>query len=118
VERAGPLWAGNLWDAALLDRLLADERPLATASELRRSLALWRLEADAPPLFFDLHAAPAALGRRGDGPAAPLPPIPTLDAVRGRLEARGHACVRTHFAKVGIRTDAPAPLVLALLSYR
>lgn len=110
VERAGPLWTGSLWDAALLDRMLGDRRPLARGPEPKRSLALWRQEADAPPLFYEVHAAASHLrhvGQRGQ--------IPSLDRLCDQLTGRRFTCARTHFSTAGIRTDAPAAVVLELL---
>ncbi|MBI3972541.1 MAG: hypothetical protein HY332_14775 [Chloroflexi bacterium] len=107
---AGPLWTGCLWDPDLLRRLLllADDRPLATGSEVRAALAGWLAEAAAPPLFYDLHAAAAHCG------AVAMPP---LETVRQRLAVFGHLAVRTHFPRTGIKTDAGARQVLDLLQH-
>ena len=93
---------------ALLRRLLvlAVDRPLGAGGEVRSALAGWLAEADAPPLFYDLHAAAAHCG---------APVMPRLEAARQRLAALGHVAVRTHFAKTGIKTDAGARQILELI---
>jgi tRNA (guanine26-N2/guanine27-N2)-dimethyltransferase len=106
VALAGPLWTGNLWVTEVLQRMLDDDRPLAAGTAVRQALCGWLGEVSAPPLFYDLHAAASFIG----GPVRP-PPIGSLAE---RLAERGYCCVRTHFAKVGIRTDADAALVLEL----
>lgn len=98
---AGPLWTGELWDAAVLDRML--EAAPRLAFRVEAALEGWRAEAGAPPLYFDMHAA----ARRCGGSA------PSIGTMRERLRAHGHDAVRTHLAKVGIKTGAPAELVLA-----
>jgi tRNA (guanine26-N2/guanine27-N2)-dimethyltransferase len=103
---AGPLWTGRLWDPALLRRLLADVdagRPLATGARVRAALVGWLAEAEAPPLFYDLHAAAGHTGAAA---------VPALEAVRRDLGALGHRSARTHFAPAGVKTDAPAALLL------
>ena len=69
---------------------------------MRAALAGWLAEAEAPPLLYDLHAAAYA----GTGS------VPRLEAVRRDLAALGHASERTHFAPAGLKTDAPAALLL------
>ena len=93
---AGPLWAGPLWDRPLVERMLADRRPLAAGTEVRAALAGWLEEAAGPPLLYDVHAAARRLGISA----------PRLGALLGRLRGEGFVAVRTHLAKVGIRTDA------------
>ncbi|HEX2186873.1 MAG TPA: hypothetical protein VHN78_15355 [Chloroflexota bacterium] len=107
---AGPLWTGSLWDTGLLRRMVADERPLATQQEVRGALQGWLEEADAPPLYYDLHAAAGHLARLGRGGK-----LPRLDTVQERLVKGGFRSVRTHFARVGLKTDAPAPVFLDLV---
>jgi tRNA (guanine26-N2/guanine27-N2)-dimethyltransferase len=106
VRIAGPLWIGRLWDVVLLRRLLADERPLGAGKQVRAALAGWLEEAESPALFYDLHAA-----ARHVGGAA----VTRLDAIHQRLAAMGHPAVRTHFAKVGIKTTASAQQILDLV---
>lgn len=95
---AGPLWAGPLWDRGLVERMLADPRPLAAAAEVGRALRGWLEEAAGPPLFYDVHAAAARLGASA----------PRLDRLLERLRSSGFQAARTHFARSGVRTDAPA----------
>lgn len=106
VRTAGPLWTGTLWDSTLLQRMLADERPLAVQKDVRSALKGWLQEADGPPLLYDIHAAAAHLGRGAR--------VLRLETLQQQLAARGFRSVRTHFAKVGIKTDAGARLVLEL----
>ena len=101
VELAGPLWTGPLVDAdaarAMLSRADAGH-PLARPDDARRLLALLAQEAEAPPLFHDLHEAGS---RAGVG-------SPPMQAVLDELRARGHGAWPVHFNRLAVRTHASA----------
>jgi tRNA (guanine26-N2/guanine27-N2)-dimethyltransferase len=98
----GPLWAGPLHDGDLLRQMkLADHLP----AEMGRLLELWRVEADAPPLFFTTDM----VGRR-----LRISPPPLRRALQALREG-GYQAVPTSLHPKGVRTDAPWEEVLSLL---
>lgn len=105
IRLAGPLWTGALWDAPILEQMLADGRALAQAKDVRAALKGWLQESSGPPLFYDIHAAVQHLGCA----------IPNFEELQHQLALRGFRSVRTHFAKTGLKTDADARLVLELI---
>lgn len=105
LHPAGPLWAGGLWDPVVLEQMSAEQRPLALEKGVKTALARWLQESDAPPLFYDVHAAAIRMG------CSP----PNFEDLQQALWSRGFSGVRTHFAKVGLKTNADARLVLELI---
>jgi tRNA (guanine26-N2/guanine27-N2)-dimethyltransferase len=104
---AGPLWIGDLQDAALLARVEPPDWIDQRGGTLRRFLASAREEAGLPPFFFSLDEA----ARRARG----SPPT-TLRAVEA-LRAHGFAAGPTHFHPKGVKTTAsPAELDEVLAS--
>ena len=101
---AGPLWTGELYDRALLERVLAAHRarmdkgpPFARPERLNRLLQAMDEEAGMAPFFYELDAV--VRGSR-TGP-------PGLSRMLEALRGAGYRASRTHFCPTGFRTDAP-----------
>jgi tRNA (guanine26-N2/guanine27-N2)-dimethyltransferase len=105
IRPAGPLWTGALWEPAILERMLADRRALALEKDVRAALTGWLRESSGPPLFYDIHAAAQRLGCK----------TPNVEELQQKLSVRGFRSARTHFAKIGLKTDTDARLVLELV---
>jgi tRNA (guanine26-N2/guanine27-N2)-dimethyltransferase len=101
ANASGPMWAGPLWDAALLQDMDAQRagRTLADAREAEKDLALWAAEARIGGLPFDVHIVTEL-----EGLAEP----PPIDAVLAALQAMGHPAARSHHSGRLVRTPAPA----------
>ena len=99
AARAGPLWTGALVDGDAIDAMVAkaDAFPLAHA-DAPRLLDLLAQEADAPPLFYDIHEA-GSRARVGS---------PPTEAVLEALRASGHGAWPVHFNGLAVRTNASA----------
>lgn len=106
AQASGPLWAGPLWDAALLERMasLREDRALARPRAVERDLATWRAEAGAGGLPHDTHVLAERLG---------IPEGAPVEAVIAALKDVGHAASRCHHGGTLVRTPAPAKDVLA-----
>ncbi len=102
---AGPLWAGSLHEATLLDAMAAaaEGQTLARSKETLELLALLRQEADAPPFW----VVPDLLQKQLGQP-------PRRDVLIERLQKAGLRATRTHLDPQGVRTDASLAQLKAL----
>lgn len=99
VETAGPLWTGPLVAKEVADAMLARAADFPFADDdAPRLLDLLAQEAEAPPLFFDLHE----LGRRARVSS------PRTQAVVEALHEAGHGVWPVHFNRLALRTTASA----------
>lgn len=106
VDSAGPVWTGPLVDKDAIGAMLsrAEDFPLAHADSARL-LDLLAQEADAPPLFYDLHEM-GSRARVGS---------PRTEAVLDALRASGHKVAPVHFNGLAVRTDASAREMLDIV---
>lgn len=104
----GPLWGGPLHDKDLIDKLgqrleahpQLDERPLTRFFDRAGP------ESDAPPLYYEIGEL-ARVARCGP---------PRLDVLLDALHAAGFQAARSHASDTGIKTDAPRPRLVALIT--
>lgn len=94
IEIAGPIWAGNLWDAKLAALICRNNKDSGSAAFLRTISE----EAKISSLgFYDTHAFSSRLGIH----------VPKIESVISSLKKRGFMASRTHFTGNGVRTNAP-----------
>ena len=100
---AGPMWLGPMHDGDVLDTLHRDE---ALNSRPRHSkiVDLWREEVDLPPLLVSADRLASRLGMS----------TPRLSRVLDALRSQGHRAGRSHTNPVGIKTDAPMEVLVAV----
>lgn len=96
LSYAGPLWTGHLFDAKFLKTLNPDDGTFGTHRKLTKMLALWREEAEAPALFYEITELASKFK---------LSP-PKMEKVLNSLKEEGYIATRTHFSPQGFRTDA------------
>jgi len=103
MKVAGPLWLGKLSDAAFCERMetkaLLKRRLDARA---KRIISLVKAEADAPATYFVIDKISDKLGLT----------VPSREKVMKRLVQEGFNVWPTHFHPCGIKTDAPADIVV------
>ena len=106
VDSAGPAWTGPLTDKTTADAMLAKAGGFPLAHEdSPRLLDLLAQESDAPPLFYDIHEM-GSRARVGS---------PRSEALHEALRANGFSVAPVHFNRLGIRTNAKAKDVLAIV---
>jgi len=99
---AGPLWAGELFDADLLDSMIEFEN--SSEMEISKDLHAWRAESGGPAYHRDV----AELSRRFKTSQ------PRMERLLAALKESGHFAERTSFTPTGIRTDATTEELRAL----
>ncbi len=102
LRAAGPLWVGELHDAAFLDS--ASEVP--TSSKKHVSLfARAKEELGLPPYYFKIPFFTDSLG---------IPSVSPTD-LAARLSGNGFRCTRSSVDSQGVKTDASVKDVLSAL---
>lgn len=102
VRSAGPVWTGQLGDAATTEAMLARADGFAFASPASRPLLeILAEEAHGPIVPFDLHEAGSRL-KRGS---------PRTRDVVAKLAELGYRVAPVHHERLAIRTDAPSKVV-------
>ena len=104
LKASGPLWLGDLHEAAFLDSCLA----VASSGPAKKySLLLGRAKAEIgfPPFYFRIPSLTDGLGIASVSPTE----------LSGRLVANGFRCVRSSVDGQGIKTDATIREVLSAL---
>jgi tRNA (guanine26-N2/guanine27-N2)-dimethyltransferase len=99
---AGPLWAGKLYEKAVLVRMLQN---CAEFGRVQKMLSLWFQEAEAPALFFDT----VAICKRY---RMPQPKVSTL---LKKLAEKGIFATPTHFSPTAVKTSATLADVCAAM---
>jgi len=103
LKAAGPLWLGGLAEEDFCERI---EKEAASRVEINgqigRILSLIKKEAAAPATYFVVDKICDKLGL----------PSPPLGKVMERLAEEGFKVSATHFSTRGIKTDAPARVVV------
>ena len=106
VDSAGPVWMGPLVDKEVAAAMLAKAGESTFAhAETPRLLDLLAQEAEAPPLFYDLHEM-GSRARVGS---------PATEPVLEALRASGHGAWPVHFHKLAVRTNASAREMLDIV---
>lgn len=101
------MWVGNLFNAELC-KLMEEEveqRPFRLSDRIKRILALTRTESDALVSYYVIDKLCDALSL----------PVPPAKRVVEALRKEGFQAYRTHFNYKGIRSDAPASKISAIL---
>lgn len=86
---AGPLWIGKLFDERFLRKLEAKDY-FGTKKRIIKMLELWRNEADAPALYYEVNNIAKMVK------TSPLPMAKILKSL---------SCSRTHFSPTAFKTD-------------
>ncbi len=108
LVHAGPLFLGELWSPALLERMLglSAERGYRKSREIDKILRTILSESAIPAYaYYDLHK----LAKKNRGR------IMGMEEALSALWKAGFAASRTHFCPTAIRTDAPHEKVLEAL---
>ena len=94
----GPMWLGELADAAFCDEMLArsDGSALSSDRRLMRLIRLVRGEVGLKPAFYNMDMLCSRVG------VASLP----MDDILSALSGAGFEAARTHFDGRGVKTDA------------
>jgi tRNA (guanine26-N2/guanine27-N2)-dimethyltransferase len=98
TDYAGPLWLGELHDKKFLGKMLKlnEKRDYDHRDEIRKTLRLMIGECGMPAFYYDIHLAGKRLKKSS----------PKMDALLAALKKKGFSAARTHFAELGIKTDA------------
>jgi tRNA (guanine26-N2/guanine27-N2)-dimethyltransferase len=102
LKAAGPLWLGRLSDREFCDGMGRSAGRAGLDGHARRILALVNGEVDAPVTYFVIDKITDKLGL----------PSPPVGRVIEELTQQGFQVWRTHFNTRGIKTDAPARIVV------
>lgn len=90
---AGPLWTGQLWDAALAKRVTALAQPTGMK---KLAQTLYNEAMNRAVGFYDIHALAGEWGVD----------TPSFESLIAALKKKGHPATRTHFSPSGLRTSA------------
>jgi len=104
LKAAGPLWIGRLADRAFCNRVEqeANSNRVELDRQARKMLSLIREESTAPATYFVIDKICDKLGL----------PSPPMEKVMESLVEKGFKVWPTHFNTRGIRTTAPANVVI------
>jgi len=103
LKAAGPLWLGRLADKDFCERMLKETvGRLELNGQIGRILSLIKRESTAPATYFVVDKICDKLGL----------PSPPVGKVMERLADEGFEVSATHFNTRGIKTDAPAKIVV------
>ncbi len=91
----GPLWAGALFDRALLENMKIEEY-FGTKKRMGKMLDIWKEEADMPLCYHELSHLSSMLKMS----------MPPLESVLSALREKGYRASKTHFSPTGVKTDA------------
>jgi len=103
---AGPLWLGDLFSKELCDALDPDVFEFQWGNVERRLFETLINEVGAPPMFYTIDEICSHLK------CSP----PKMELVMDGLRSKGRSACRTHFSPTGIKTDATADEISALVS--
>ncbi len=107
MDYAGPLWAGKLSDASFVERMLQENKRFAfkNSARLGKFLGLIKGEADAPATYYVIDKLSGKYG---------LPASGVADFFE-TLKEEGFQAFATHFNTRGVRTNASASAMKAVL---
>ncbi len=105
---AGPLWLGKIFDKEFCDSMEKEVagKNLRQEKKILKLLSLTKDEAEAPITYYAIDKICDKLNLR----------IPPLTKTMDELRAAGFQAGPTHFNSRGIRTDAPAKTVKAIIT--
>lgn len=104
LDKAGPLWTGDLSDAAFLKDLGGfDFSYMRTSKRISKMMPKLLSEVGMPTGYYVLDAVSKQLRISA----------PSIDRVIEKLRSVGHLACPTHFHPKGIKTDAPPEIVRA-----
>ena len=102
---SGPIWIAELYDIEFLDKLnKIDFSGFNTAKKLKKMIDLWREEAIADALYYNIHHISRILK------CSP----PQINKLICRLKECGFFASKTHFSHLGIKTSAKIDEIKAL----
>ena len=98
MDWAGPLWIGNIFDAAFIEAMIKENqsRAFKNSARITKLLTQTKDEATAPLTYYVLDKLSGKLGL----------PSPSIQGFIKALQTGGYQALRTHFSSRGIRTDA------------
>ena len=104
LKAAGPLWLGRLADRDFCEHMEKEATAgrMELDGQIRKILSLIKRESTAPATYFVVDKICDKLGL----------PSPPLEKVMERLSEEGFEVSATHFSTRGIRTNAPAGIVV------
>lgn len=107
MDWAGPLWIGNIFDAAFVEQMIKENQTIAfkNSARITRLLSQTKEEASAPITYYVVDKLTGKLGV----------PSTSIQRFAEALKANGCIVVQTHFNSRGIRTDASSKLMQQIL---
>lgn len=105
TDFAGPLWTDRLHSRQIVESLTVDDW-LGTSRRCQKMVDLWKQEAEAPGLFFDVDELAQRTKRQP----------PKLARLIEGLRAHGAIACATHFAPKGVKTNLDADELLRLFA--
>jgi tRNA (guanine26-N2/guanine27-N2)-dimethyltransferase len=105
VTVGGPYWLGQLWDRAVVQRMI-ERTPLLSSSRIsgiQRMLGLIEAESGCPSFYYRTDSIASAYHTKP----------PSISRVIDWLRNGGYQAARTHFDNGGFRTNAPLPTIVA-----
>jgi len=107
MDFAGPLWLGQIFDRAFCEAMVKENkvRAFRNSARITKLLSTALVEAGLPATYFVIDKICNKLSL----------PVPSVALVLKVLHDNGFQAVPTHFNSRGIRTDAPALKVQALV---
>lgn len=107
MDYSGPLWLGPIFDKAFCEVMLEENmlRALKNSGRVRKLLSTVRDEANSAATYYVVDKISNKLGL----------PAPSVASVLKELHINGFEAVPTHFSSRGIRTNASALKIQALV---
>jgi tRNA (guanine26-N2/guanine27-N2)-dimethyltransferase len=104
---AGPLWLGEIFNKRFCDLIIEENKRVAFRNnrKISKILTLTKGEIGGPETYFVIDKISDKLSL----------PVPSVSSIIQKLQDRGFSAVPTHFNPRGIRTNAPALIILNLL---
>lgn len=88
MQKAGPLWIGDLWDKKILGRI-------KVSGEAKKIIDVCISESELPPFYYDLHHLCKKHKKE----------CPSFEKLEERITEKGYKFSRTHFSPYGFRSD-------------
>ena len=107
MDYAGPLWLGQIFDKQFCEAMQKENthRALKNSARIAKLLSLARDEADAALTYYVIDKISNKLSL----------PVPSVTTILRKLRNSGFQAVPSHFNTRGIRTNAPALTLQALV---
>ena len=104
IDGFGPLWTGTLWDASLVKKMIKKNK----FSEHEKFLEMIQEEMKIETVgFYDVHELSRELKLLGP---------PKHEKIMEKIVAKGFKVARTHFSKIGIKSDIDKVALVKLIN--